>query len=580
VPPDAVPGSVKQHIYLSSSALGPILGNFHSLIDYPYGCTEQTMSKLMPSVVAMRMNQTLGLPLSKEEKKKFGEVYKQSMQKLDGYQHEDGGWGWWANDESNMNLTALVLDGYKLLKDAGYKVEKEREDNGKNWLVTNCATLHKQLTDPMTKQPSEWQIREHSIDMAKAYNVLSQYGVKTPANIKKWALDRRNKSTPEVLAFYAMAFQRQGDVEAARAMYDRLVELGNVTTGDAGTLLDWAPSARMMKLIDPSVDTKNHYYSYRYTDIETTALALEATLMVDPQNSDRIENVKRWILMQRGIDGWSNTKTTSEVFRAFMASELNQRAAGMTTDFTADITVGSGPRRDETSAASLIRPIAFGSASVLEQEKDILVKSKPGSESKIAIHKKGAGKLYYTVLTTYYKAIKPGDFVAQKGMPDGLKLRREFFRLTPSKPDSEGRVKFTAQALPDKKIRAGETLLMKVYVEAPTELPYTFLKAPLPSGAEVVENDSRADEASSDEANSNPNDEGYSWGNWWWTHQDVMDDHLAFFVTDMNRGRLEFHQMVRMEIPGKFQMNPVYLEGMYTKAVRAHSGADTITVTE
>lgn len=168
MPKDAVPGTVKQHVYVSSSALGSVLGNFHNLIDYPYGCTEQTMSKLMPSVVAIRMNQTLGLPLTKQDKDKFAEVYKQSMQKLDSYQHEDGGWGWWATDDSNMNLTALVLDGYKLLKTSGFKIEQSREDKGKQWLVQSTGALFKQLTDPKTKS-DPWTQSDRLIDMGKAY---------------------------------------------------------------------------------------------------------------------------------------------------------------------------------------------------------------------------------------------------------------------------------------------------------------------------------------------------------------------------------------------------------------------------
>src|SRR6185437_3782192 len=118
LPPDAMPGSGKLHVYLSSSTIGSMVGNFSSLIDYPYGCTEQTMSKLMPSVIAVRLSQTLGVPLSAADKAKFAKVYKLSMDKLNSYQHADGGWGWWESDNSQIYLTALVLEGYKQLKDA------------------------------------------------------------------------------------------------------------------------------------------------------------------------------------------------------------------------------------------------------------------------------------------------------------------------------------------------------------------------------------------------------------------------------------------------------------------------------
>lgn len=572
MPPDAVPGTVKQHIYLSSSALGSVLGNFHKLIDYPYGCTEQTMSKLMPSIVAIRMNQTLGLPLTKEDKAKFGDVYKQSMQKLDGYQHDDGGWGWWANDDSNMNLTALVLDGYNLLKASGYAVDPTRAENGKKWLVQGTDTLFKQLTDPKTKTDI-WIETDRLIDMGKAYYVLSQYGAKIPAKVVDWAMARKDRMTPETLAYLSMALEKQGEHDRAMMLYNRLVELGNVTTGDTGSMLDWSPSKRMFSMLNPEYHDKWYIYSYRYTDVETTALALEALLAIDPNNNDRIEQIKRWILLQRGKDGWDNTKTTSQVFRSLMDCEVAQRKTdgGMPT-FDADV----------LTDGAVAQHFSFDGKSVLQPERDIVIAMKPGQNT-LSIHKKGGGKLYYTSLTTYYRAIKPGQFVAEKSNPEGLKLRREFLRLVPSKPDSEGNVTFTAQPLLNNTVKAGETVLMKVYVDSPTSVPYTFLKAPLPSGAEVVENDSRENAEETNEDGSAKTDEqkdAYSWGSWWWTHQDVMDDHLAFFVTDFARGKCEFHQMVRLELPGKYQLNPVYLEGMYTKAVRAHSQADVLTVTE
>lgn len=568
---DAVPGSVKHHIYLSSSALGPMLGNFHNLIDYPYGCTEQTMSRLMPAVVAIRMNQTLGLPLTADDKKKFKDVYKQAMEKLDGYQHDDGGWGWWADDQSNMNLTALVIDGYTMLKQAGYHVDPEREKNGKNWLVKNTTELQKQLSDPLHKRDSYYD-SESAIDLAKAHNVLSKFGIKVPAKTREWVLANRNSFTPETLSLFTMAFHRTGDQDAARALFDRTIELGNVTTSDAGTMLDWSPTKQMMHKLYPKLGTVPTYYSYRYTDAETTALCLEAILEVDPENTERIEQVKQWLLLQRGKDGWSNTKTTSEVLRALMASEILQRQASGGTDFIADLNV----------ADHLDKEFNFGAKSTLEPEKDTILRLQPG-QTKVSIHKKGTGRLYYTSLVTYYRAIKPGQFLAEKSMPDGLKLRREFFKMVASAPDSNGNVHFKAEPLPNNTVKAGETVLMKVYVDCPTGVPYTFLKAPLPSGAEVVENDSRGDEASNNEDDGNTDtteEKSYWWGSWWWTHQDVMDDHLAFFVTDMNSGKAEFHQMVRLEIPGKFQMNPVTLEGMYTNKVRSYSQADVITVTE
>ena len=121
--PDACPGTYKHKLGISASSIGPVLGNFDKLIDYPYGCTEQTMSRLMPSVVAITLHKKLDLPIDKKQLDIFAKVYKRSMEKLTYYQHDDGGWGWWQTDDSNPFLTSLVLQGFYQLQQAGYTVQ-------------------------------------------------------------------------------------------------------------------------------------------------------------------------------------------------------------------------------------------------------------------------------------------------------------------------------------------------------------------------------------------------------------------------------------------------------------------------
>ncbi len=97
--------------------MGPVIGSFDSLIDYPYGCTEQTLSRLVPSIVAFQLHKNLDMPISAEQKAKFAGVFKMGMQKLKDHHHADGGWGWWVDDESNMYLTSYVVEGLLLLNE-------------------------------------------------------------------------------------------------------------------------------------------------------------------------------------------------------------------------------------------------------------------------------------------------------------------------------------------------------------------------------------------------------------------------------------------------------------------------------
>ncbi|HEY9712004.1 MAG TPA: alpha-2-macroglobulin family protein, partial [Chroococcales cyanobacterium] len=72
---DTEPGTAKIDVSLASSSIGPVLGNFNALIDYPYGCTEQTLSRMVPSIVAYKLHKQLGLPLSANDRSEFDTVY-------------------------------------------------------------------------------------------------------------------------------------------------------------------------------------------------------------------------------------------------------------------------------------------------------------------------------------------------------------------------------------------------------------------------------------------------------------------------------------------------------------------------
>lgn len=563
-PKDAAAGSIDATVHLASSSLSPVLGNFSSLIDYPYGCTEQTMSRLMPAVVAIKMNKKIGVPLKKADIDKFGDVYKQAMEKLDGYQHGDGGWGWWTDDQSQIYLTSLVLEGYKLLEDTGYKVDPERKKNGLKWLASACDKLQTQLTDPLLDK-RWWHENEEMTDLAKAAYVQTLHGQKPSARLVKWVSseDKLKRLNPESLSYFTMAFKASGYDDEAQAMYQRLIFLANMQDSSFGTMTNWERGPQMYQKL---ADEKSYYiyYSYRFTGVETSALALRACIAMEPGERQRIESIKSWILTERGKDGWGNTKTTAEVFKAFMEDELNAHTTQV-CDFNVDL----------NQTGNVLGNLSFDKASMFGPEQVNKIVLKQG-QSQPMLHKKGSGRLYWTCVLKYYKKLSPGQSGVVQSTPTGMNLHREFVRLI-AHYDSDNNVHFTEEPLKGP-VKAGETLLMKTRLDAPITVPYTIIEIPLPSGAEVVKNDAKEQIARSQKSRSGS--DAYLYGSWWWDHQDIMDDHLAYFASSYNMGKSEIRTMVRMELPGKFQMNPVSLEGMYTNNVHGYSEANEIEVVE
>src|SRR6185295_18701140 len=126
------------------------------LIDYPYGCTEQTMSRFLPAVITRKTLQDLGLkpenvmgrlfggieaatanqthPKGEKDLRRLDDMVRQGLDRLYAFQHSDGGWGWWKDGESDHFMTAYVVWGFTLSHDAGIDVKADSLRRGIDFL--------------------------------------------------------------------------------------------------------------------------------------------------------------------------------------------------------------------------------------------------------------------------------------------------------------------------------------------------------------------------------------------------------------------------------------------------------------
>jgi len=59
------------------------------------------------------------------------------LKRLYDFQHEDGGWGFWQNDDSSVYISSYVLTGPLQAQQAGYPVRKEVLERGVAYLLKN-----------------------------------------------------------------------------------------------------------------------------------------------------------------------------------------------------------------------------------------------------------------------------------------------------------------------------------------------------------------------------------------------------------------------------------------------------------
>jgi hypothetical protein len=92
---------------------------------------------------------------------------------------------------------------------------------------------------------------------------------------------------------------------------------------------------------------------------------------------------------------------------------------------------------------------------------------------------------------------------------------------------------------------------------------------------EVVSRDPRA----MSDYNSEEGSE-YYWWDYWWTHDEDRDDHMAFFVTELPKGKHEFRYLIRPELPGEYLIRPTVAEGMYSSKKAISTASFHIIVNE
>src|SRR5262249_66601 len=93
---------------------------------------ETVMNKLFGGVDQEYADKTH--PKGKKDLRLLEEMTGQSLDRLYNFQHGDGGWGWWKEGDSDHFMTAYVVWGMALARDAGVQIKMDALERGVNFL--------------------------------------------------------------------------------------------------------------------------------------------------------------------------------------------------------------------------------------------------------------------------------------------------------------------------------------------------------------------------------------------------------------------------------------------------------------
>ncbi|MCR4425563.1 MAG: MG2 domain-containing protein, partial [Firmicutes bacterium] len=253
-PDDIVPGTRRLSVTVSPGYAGVVTSALDYLVQYPYGCVEQTVSAFLPDVAASEAFESLGLP-GAETPDALREMVDAGLARLYKFQHGDGGFGWWEYDESSPWMTAYVLYGLDRAARAGFLVSKQSVQRASEYLAGILRTV---------KVASKPDLHAFAFG---AY-VLAETGRATPAILSRLKILANNTSDSRTLAFAALAARAAGDKERTTSLIKRLA--AGARRSESGTY--W-------RFEDP-------YSPWRSETVETTAWAFLALLECDPTNPD------------------------------------------------------------------------------------------------------------------------------------------------------------------------------------------------------------------------------------------------------------------------------------------------------
>lgn len=531
VPFNAQPDASSVEIRLAPGVAASILDGVDALIGYPYGCVEQTMSRMMPNAIVARMIKDLGIK-APEISAKLPEYMTVGLQKLYGFQNADGSWGWWGGAAENYYgrptyLTAYVLHGLVLARDAGFDVDGAVLDRGFAWLTANAA------------DEPDARLRSYA-----AFVLANAGRGDVDFTLKVYAA--RADFEPFARAMLVLALDRLGRGAEADVALDELIRQADVSGADAF----WPMTTKKSPWGYPEWD--GYQWRTMASAQKFTATALQA-LMARRPNDPLAVKAAHWLMGHRDGAGWYTTHDTAFAILGLTDYAIARGELQSDYDWTVTLdgrTIGGG-HVDASNVTAQIAPIKLAAGAIV-----------PGAHQ-LVIEKRGAGALYYTVvgqLALYYDG-----FAETKAAGLGIDLARSYTPLrTADKADGADA---GAWAVGD---------IVNVHVELSTkeDLSYVLIEDQLPAGLEAL------NDALDTESKRVPDGQDWPWRWRWWGYErkEIRDQGVTFFATYLPAGTHSYDYAARAITPGEFSARPAQAYAMYRPEVWGRSSSAKVDI--
>ena len=577
IPEARRPSESRITINYSPSVASAMIDALPYLASYPYGCTEQTLNRFVPTTVVHHILKERGYDLAAIRDKKINlnpqqlgdpkeraaqwkpdapnwnpvwdeaEVAKMEragIAKLRDQQNPDGGWGWFSafGHQSYPHTTAVVMHGLLLARDNGAKVPEDMLARGLAWLT--------QYEEKEADRIAHWDKRKMN---------TKQNADATDALVRR-ILGEGSKDHPQMLGFL---FRDKNDLPVyAKA----LLGLELHRTKDIAKRDEVIRNIRQFLKTDEENQTayldlgNGGYWWYWYgSEFEAQAWFLKLLAAAEPDSPDARGLVKYLINNRRHSTYWNSTRDTAYCIEAIgdFLKATKEADPNLTVEVVFD---GKVLKTVEITKENLF---TFDSTAIIAG--DIIT----SGDHTIELRKKGEGPLYANAYVEYFTL---EDFITKAGLE--VKVDRTYHKLVPETKvidtvDSKGQAidqKRSAYKRVELKsgdeVKSGDLIEVTLGIDSKNDYEYLVFEDWKAAGMEAVDVQS----------GYNPNGLG--------AYMELRDEKVSLFVQFLPRGRHNLSYRLRAEIPGKFSALPTRAEAMYAPELRANSDEMKITIGE
>lgn len=497
-----------------------ILETLPYLIQYPYGCVEQTLSTFLPAVWASAAAGELRLPLP-VKKAKLAEITDAGLKKLYGYQHGDGGWGWWSDDATDLYMTAYTLWGLGEAAAAKIAVDRNVTKKGMRYLSEQLTV--QRLTELKDTYATHRLLFAQSVWVAASpKSALTEKILADQTSLLAGGFKQ-----PAGLALVLQTAVSAGNNELKRAALTALAAQAKKDT--AGTYFE--------------SDDRNRYYWYNDRE-ETTAQVLNAVLRAGKQKQIEARDVVSYLISQKKQHRWRSTKLSAQIVRGFAqyAVQTGEKALKQRVSVTVD-----GERRD----------IDYDPKKAEIGANAAQFKTR-GKHADVTIERSGNGFFLARAEWKHYlnkPLINPreGNFAVSRRFYAVNKQGNTFSR-------GEPRYAF----------KAGELVMTELNLKAQKGSEYLLLEDMIPAGFEPLTQNEFAELGDF-------RYDGYANSPAAVTR---LDDRVALAKTYLGKDSFVPRAFYRAVFPGKYQTMPAQGGLMYYPDTFAYSASDVITISE